>query len=57
MSSVHVRNPFVSRSWWRALLYVALATPGTAGNACFVHNLVSDLPGIGDQQDDALVDP
>jgi uncharacterized protein (TIGR03118 family) len=57
MSSVHVCNPFASHGWLRALLYVALATPVAAANTYFVHNLVSDLPGIGDQQDDSLVNP
>jgi hypothetical protein len=57
VSSVRVCNPFASFCWSRALLYVALATPVTAANTYLVHNLVSDLPGVGDQQDDTLVNP
>jgi hypothetical protein len=57
MSSVRLCNPLAPWVWLRALLYVSLATSLTATNSYFVHNLTSDLPGVADQEDDALINP
>src|SRR5579863_5757745 len=39
------------------ILWVALSTSVMRANSYFVHNLLSDLPGEADQQDDQLIDP
>ena len=38
-------------------LLIAIASSVAAANNYFVHNLVSDLPGVADQQDTELINP
>ena len=51
-------DPFTPRIWLRPVfLLIALASSLAAANKFYVHNLVSDLPGIADHEDDGLVNP
>jgi uncharacterized protein (TIGR03118 family) len=44
-------------AWHPVLSLVVLAAPAVAANRYFLHNLVSDLPGIADQQAEQLINP
>src|SRR5579862_503489 len=51
-------NPYTPMIWLRPVfLLIALASSLAAANKFYVHNLVSDLPGIADHEDDGLVNP
>ena len=39
------------------VLWAALSTSVMGANSHLVHNLISDLPGVADQQDDELINP
>jgi uncharacterized protein (TIGR03118 family) len=58
MNSRYIHHPFLPTSWLRpvALLIVA-ASSVAAANSYFVHNLISDLPGVADQVAPGLVNP
>jgi hypothetical protein len=58
MNSLDISCPFNPGSRLRpVLLLLARASSLAAADNYHVHNLVSDLPGVADQEDDALVNP
>ena len=58
MNSRYFNHPFNPACWSRPVfLLIALATSLAAANNYYVRNLVSDLPGVADQEDDGLANP
>jgi uncharacterized protein (TIGR03118 family) len=58
MNSPYFNHPYNPGSrLCPVLLVIAFASSLAAANNYYVHNLISDLPGVADQEDDQLVNP